>query len=130
MTETAMPPFAPAFVGDLEAVLPPVREERDDGAWHVFPLDGALELAYRDVAGTRTRRRLSARELKVGPGRILLGGIDWRSEGYRGFRADRIEWLRELETGDVIRRNVVDWLLKRAQSQGRARRKAARAAVA
>ena len=130
MTRTALRPFEPALPHSLEAVLPPLREERDEGAWHVFPLEGALELAYRDVAGNRTRRRVSARELKVGPGRILLGGIDWRSEGYRGFRADRVDWLRDLETGDVVRRNVVDWLLKRAESQARERRKAARAAAA
>jgi predicted DNA-binding transcriptional regulator YafY len=130
MTRTALPPFEPALPHSLEAVLPPLREERDEGAWHVFPLEGALELAYRDVAGNRTRRRVSARELKVGPGRILLGGIDWRSEGYRGFRADRVDWLRDLETGYTVRRNVVDWLLKRAESQARERRKAARAAAA
>jgi predicted DNA-binding transcriptional regulator YafY len=129
MTRTALPPFEPALPHSLEAVLPPLREERDEGAWHVFPLEGALELAYRDVAGNRTRRRVSARELKVGPGRILLGGIDWRSEGYRGFRADRVDWLRDLETGYTVRRNVVDWLLKRAESQARERRKAARAAA-
>jgi hypothetical protein len=73
---------------------------------------------------------VSARELKIGPGRVLLGGIDWRSEGYRGFRADRVDWLRDLETGDVVRRNVVDWLLKRAEGQARVRRRAARAAAA
>lgn len=130
MTRTALPPIEPALPRNLEAVLPPLREERDEGAWHVFPLEGALELAYRDVAGNRTRRRLSARELKVGPGRMLLGGVDWRSAGYRGFRADRVDWLRDLETGDLVRRNVVDWLFKRAQSQVRARRKAARTAAA
>jgi predicted DNA-binding transcriptional regulator YafY len=129
MTRTAPPPFEPALPRDLDAVLPPVREERQEGAWHVFPLDGLLELAYRDVAGNRTRRRLSARELKVGPGRALLGGIDRTTESYRGFRADRIDWLRDGETGDVIRRNIVDWLLKRAQAQARARRKAASAAA-
>ena len=129
MTRTALRPFEPALPHSLEAVLPPLREERDEGAWHVFPLEGALELAYRDVAGNCTRRRLSARELKVGPGRVLLGGIDGRSAGYRGFRADRVDWLRDLETGDVVRRNVVDWLLKRAESQARERRKAARAAA-
>ncbi len=130
MTRTAPPPFEPALPRDLDAVLLPPREERDEGAWHVFPLEGALELAYRDVAGNRSRRRVSARELKVGPGRVLIGGIDGRSEGYRGFRADRVDWLRDLETGDLVRRNVVDWLLKRAQSQVRARRKAARTAAA
>ena len=129
MAPTVLPPFQTAPARDPDTVLPPVREERDEGAWHVFPLDGVLELAYRDVAGNRTRRRLSARELKVGPGRALLGGIDRTTDSYRGFRADRIDWLRDAETGDVIRRNIVDWLLKRAEAQARERRKAARTAA-
>jgi hypothetical protein len=65
-----------------------------------------------------------ARELKVGPGKTLLGGIDMADDGYRGFRADRIEYLVDAETGEVIRRNVIDWLLKRAEQQEKERRRA------
>ena len=130
MASTLLQPPMPTLARGEATVFAPTRDERDEGAWHVYPLDGALELAYRDVAGNRTVRRLSARELKVGPGRTLLGGIDRTTESYRGFRADRIDWLRDLATGDLVRRNLVDWLLKRAQAQARDRRKAARAAAA
>src|SRR4028119_893380 len=57
MTPTVLPPFQTAPARDPDTVLPPVREERQEGGWHVFPLDGLLELAYRDGARPRTRRR-------------------------------------------------------------------------
>ena len=117
------PSTEPAAAGrpNLDAV-----EERQDGAWHVYPLDGAMQLAYRDVAGNPSLRRILARELKVGPGKVLLGGSDAADDGYRGLRADRIALLVDAETGQTVDRNILDWLVKRALQQARQRRKAAR----
>ncbi len=100
-------------------------EERIEGNWHVYPLEGALELDYVDQAGNPSRRWLIARELKVGPGKMLLGGIDMGDDGYRGFRVDRIMRLEDAETGLVVDRNILDWLIKRAERQAKERRKAA-----
>jgi predicted DNA-binding transcriptional regulator YafY len=109
------------------ATFPGVPEgPRDEGAWRVFPLEGALELRYQDVAGNLSRRRVIARELKVGPGKTILGAIDMSDDGYRGFRADRIEWLVDAETGRIVDRNIVDWLIRRAQAQEKERRRAER----
>lgn len=99
---------------------------RDEGQWRVLPMEGALELAYSDALGNPSRRRLIARELKIGPGKTLLGGIDMADDGYRGFRADRIERVVDAETGETIHRNIIDWLIKRAEGQARERRRAAR----
>ncbi|WP_445503849.1 hypothetical protein [Microvirga sp. G4-2] len=99
-------------------------EERIEGNWHVYPFDGALEIDYVDQAGNPTRRWVIARELKVGPGKMLLGGIDMSDDGYRGFRVDRIERLEDAETGFVVHRNILDWLMKRAERQAKERRKA------
>lgn len=109
-------------------LLRPVRnapvEERIEGNWHVYPLEGALELDYVNQAGNESRRWVLARELKVGPGKMLLGGIDILSEdGYRGFRVDRIQRLEDAETGLVVEHNILDWLMKRAERQAKARRK-------
>nr|WP_246215947.1 hypothetical protein [Microvirga makkahensis] len=103
-------------------------EERIEGNWHVYPFDGALEIDYVDQVGNPTRRWVIARELKVGPGKMLLGGIDMSDDGYRGFRVDRIERLEDAETGLVVDRNILDWLLKRAERQAKERRKALRGA--
>ncbi|WP_414471463.1 hypothetical protein [Microvirga sp. M2] len=103
-------------------------EERIEGNWHVYPFDGALEIDYVDQAGNATRRWVIARELKVGPGKMLLGGIDMSDDGYRGFRVDRIERLEDAETGFVVDRNILDWLMKRAEKQSKERRKALRRA--
>jgi predicted DNA-binding transcriptional regulator YafY len=99
----------------------PLPQVRDEGAWRVFPMEGALELHYRDVAGNPSRRRIIARELKVGPGKTLLGGIDMADDGYRGFRADRIDYVIDAETGQTIDRNILDWLIKRAEAQAKER---------
>jgi predicted DNA-binding transcriptional regulator YafY len=111
------------MIRSADSRFPPVRDERDEGAWRVFPMEGALELAYCDAVGNTTVRRLLARELKVGPGKVLLGGLDMATDGYRGFRAARIERLVDAETGQTIDHNIVDWLIKRAESQARERRK-------
>jgi predicted DNA-binding transcriptional regulator YafY len=94
-------------------------------AWRVVPLEGAYELTYCDQAGNPSTRRVIARELKIGPGKTLLGGIDMANDHYRGFRADRIESLVDGETGEIVCRNVLDWLLKRALRKGKERRRAA-----
>ena len=99
-------------------------EERVEGAWRVYPFDGALELDYVDQAGNPSRRWVIARELKVGPGKMLLGGIDMSDDGYRGFRVDRILRLEDAETGFVVDHNILDWLMKRAERQAREHRKA------
>jgi len=101
-------------------------EERIEGNWHVYPFEGALEIDYVDQAGNPTRRWVIARELKVGPGKMLLGGIDMADDGFRGFRVDRIERLEDAETGLVVDRNILDWLMKRAERQAKERRKAAK----
>ncbi len=114
------------------SLLRPIRnapvEERFEGNWHVYPMEGALELHYTDQAGNPSRRWIIARELKVGPGKTLLGGIDMADDGYRGFRADRIERIVDAETGLVVDRNILDWLIRRAGQQARERRKLAKAA--
>ena len=102
---------------------------RDEGAWRVFPLEGTLELHYRDVSGNPSRRRIVAHELKVGPGKTLLGGIDQTTDGYRGFRADRIDYVIDVESGQTVDRNILDWLIKRAQRQLKERQKALRLAA-
>lgn len=113
-------------------LLKPARnasdEERIEGNWHVFPIEAALEIDYIDQAGNETRRWVIARELKVGPGKTLLGGIDMADDGYRGFRADRIIRLEDAETGLVVDRNILDWLIRRAERQAKERRKAAKRA--
>ncbi len=100
-------------------------EVRIEGPWRVYPLEGALELHYRDVAGNPSRRRILARELKVGPGKTLLGGIDTADDGYRGFRADRIDSLIDAASGRTVDRNILDWLIARAVRQQKDRRRAA-----
>ncbi|WP_147282382.1 hypothetical protein [Microvirga subterranea] len=114
------------------SLLKPARnapdEERIEGNWHVYPLEAALELDYVDQAGNPSRRWVIVRELKVGPGKMLLGGIDLSDDGYRGFRVDRIERLEDAETGLVVDRNILDWLVKRAERQAKERRKALKSA--
>jgi predicted DNA-binding transcriptional regulator YafY len=102
-----------------------LKDESAHGGWRLVPLEGAYELSYCDEAGNPSRRRVIARELRIGPGKTLLGGIDMADDGYRGFRADRIEYLVDGETGEIIRRNLIDWLLKRAERQDKERRRAA-----
>lgn len=115
--------------------------ERAAAGWRTLPLEGRFDLVYEDAAGTWSNRSLDARELRLGPGRTLLGGIDARRGGYRGFRVDRIRRLVDGATGERIETGILDRLLARAEAQrradalrirrqARARRKAAVAAVA
>lgn len=88
-------------------------------AWRTLPLSGAFEVVYRDGRGLWSIRRLSAHELKVGPGKALLGGTDRDRDGYRGFRADRIRRLTDRDTGERVEADILDWLLKRAAREAR-----------
>ena len=131
---------APAPVVAQEAVaaheatpareLAPAQEPSQEvcGAWRVLPLEGRYEIAYADAFGRPSRRRINAAELKVGPGKLLLGGVDADLDAYRGFRVDRIHALKAVETGEVVDRNIVDWLLAEAAKLAKAQRRAAVAA--
>jgi predicted DNA-binding transcriptional regulator YafY len=99
--------------------------ELPQNPWQTVPLEGAFQLCYCDEAGNPTLRRVIARELKIGLGKTILGGIDMANDGYRGFRADRITSLVDGETGESVSRNILDWLLKRADRQEKERRRAA-----
>jgi hypothetical protein len=99
----------------------PASDSEMQGAWRTLPLEGRFEVVYEDARGAWTTRTLDARELKLGPGRTLLGGTD-RSHGlYRGLRADRIRRLTEPATGTRIETGILDWLLARAEAQRKAR---------
>lgn len=109
----------------LEPGLAVAAEARGEGAWRVLPLEGDFEFSYLDAGGRPSLRHVSALELKVGPGKLLLGGIDRNPGAYRGFRVDRIHTLKAAESGEVVSRNILDWLLGRAHAVDRARRRAA-----
>jgi hypothetical protein len=111
-----------ALAPGVRPSLPPVTE-RQEGAWHVYPLEGLLDLAYGDALGNPSLRRVVAREVKIGPGKVLLGAIDTLDGRYRGFRADRISLIADAETGETIARNILDWLVRRAEDQAKARRR-------
>ncbi|KMO29299.1 hypothetical protein [Methylobacterium aquaticum] len=100
--------------------------ERQDGAWRVLPIEGRFELVYEDGKGAWSVRRIQAHELKIGPGRVLLGGTDRDRDGYRGFRADRIHRLTDRDTGERVERAILDWLIRRADAARRARAAARR----
>lgn len=115
---------APSHLGTkADAVI-----ENGAGAWRVLPLEGFFRFSYRDASGRPSRRRVSAHELKMGSGKMLLGGTDLGTGAYRGFRVDRIRFLEDVDSGTVIGHNVLDWLFKTATDQDRARRRAATAA--
>lgn len=105
---------------------PPAFVERQDGAWRVLPIEGRFELVYEDGNGAWSVRRLQARELKIGPGRVLVCGTDRDRDGYRGFRADRIHRLTDRDTGERVEHNILDWLTRRAEAARRARAAALR----
>nr|WP_246101955.1 hypothetical protein [Methylobacterium terricola] len=105
----------------MPTVSPPAFVERQDGAWRVLPIEGRFELVYEDGNGAWSVRRLQAHELKIGPGRVLVGGTDRDRDGYRGFRADRIHRLTDRDSGERVERNILDWLTRRAERTRRAR---------
>lgn len=88
--------------------------------WSLMPLSGRFDLVYEDGQGVWSRRTVEARELKLGPGRTLLGGIDPGRGGYRGFRTDRIRRLTDAATGERLEGGILDWLMARAEAQRRA----------
>lgn len=102
---------------------PPARgagAEPPAGAWRTLPLEGRFDLVYEDGAGAWSSRTLAARELKLGPGRTILGGIDAGHGGYRGFRVDRIRRLTDRASGERVETGILDRLLARAEAQRRA----------
>jgi predicted DNA-binding transcriptional regulator YafY len=107
-----------AFSHPAASREPPL--ESPSSAWRTLPLDGHFDLVYEDATGAWSNRSLDARELKLGPGRTLLGGIDARRGGYRGFRVDRIRRLVDGATGERIETGILDRLLARAETQRRA----------
>ncbi|WP_432419911.1 hypothetical protein [Methylobacterium mesophilicum] len=107
-----------AFSHPAAAPDPPIAEA--PSSWRTLPLDGHFDLVYEDATGAWSNRSLDARELKLGPGRMLLGGIDARRGGYRGFRVDRIRRLIDGATGERIETGILDRLLARAEAQRRA----------
>lgn len=123
------PAALPATRPEVRAMptkIPPALVERQDGAWRVLPIEGRFELVYEDGNGAWSVRRLQAHELKIGPGRVLVGGTDRDRDGYRGFRADRIHRLTDRDTGERVERNILDWLTRRAEGTRRARAAALR----
>ena len=94
--------------------------DRPASAWRTLPLEGRFDLVYEDATGACSNRSLDARELKLGPGRTLLGGIDARRGLYRGFRVDRIRRLIDGATGERMETGILDRLLGRAEAQRRA----------
>ncbi|WP_336489058.1 hypothetical protein [Methylobacterium nigriterrae] len=111
------------------AGAPQDTAERQEGAWRVLPLEGTFELVYEDGRGAWSARTLQARELKLGPGRTLIGGIDRGRGGYRGFRVDRIRRLTDGVTGQRVEAGILDLLLARAEDQRRTRAAEARRLV-
>ncbi|CAO4175613.1 hypothetical protein CLBKND_02643 [Methylorubrum aminovorans] len=116
--------FHPIKAHGLRARRPaapaPAGAARD--LWRTLPLEGTFEVVYEDARGAWTTRTLDARELKLGPGRTLLGGTDRAHDLYRGLRADRIRRLTEPASGTRIETGILDWLLARAEAQRKAHR--------
>ncbi|MCJ2062422.1 WYL domain-containing protein [Methylobacterium sp. J-088] len=106
--------FLPSGVGRATPV------DARPGAWRTLPLGGHFDFVYEDASGAWSNRSLDARELRLGQGRTLLGGIDARRGGYRGFRVDRIRRLMDGATGERIETGILDRLLGRAEAQRRA----------
>lgn len=100
-------------------------------AWRTLPISGIFDIVYEDRTGAWTSRTLEARDLKLGPGRTLLGGIDLARGLYRGFRVDRIRRLTDHATGERIEMGILDRLFALAKPSRRSsRRRPARSAPA
>jgi hypothetical protein len=104
-TESFFPP-APGPKGPFRAPA---------AGWRILPLAGTFTLVYEDRSGAWSSRTLEARELKLGPGRTLLGGIDRARGLYRGFRVDRIRRLTDHATGERIETGILDRLFALAK---------------
>jgi hypothetical protein len=92
--------------------------------WLTLPVAGIFDLVYEDRTGAWSSRTLKARELKLGPGRTLLGGIDLARGLYRGFRVDRIRRLTDQATGKRIETGILDHLFALATPRRAGRGKA------
>ena len=125
MLEGVQGSFAETTGEDRSTIASPLIE-RQDGAWRVLPIEGRFALVYEDGNGAWSVRHLTAYELKIGPGRVLVGGTDQHRGGYRCFRADRIRRLSNRDTGERIERNFLDWLTRRAEATRRNRAAALR----
>lgn len=113
------------------AVGRPARLAAEAAAWRNLPISGMFDIVYEDRSGTWTTRTLEARDLKLGPGRTLLGGIDLARGLYRGFRVDRIRRLTDHASGDRIETGILDRLFALAQPRrGRRNRTRPPAALA
>ena len=119
--EASEPARAPAPAAGERQTREGQTREGQEGRWRVLPLEGTFEIVYEDSRGAWSTRRVEARELKLGPGRTLLGGIDRGRGGYRGFRADRIRRLTDPASATRIEAGILDWLLARAEAQRRER---------
>jgi hypothetical protein len=119
--EASEPARAPAPAAGVGQTHEGQAREGQEGRWRVLPLEGTFEIVYEDSRGAWSTRRVEARELKLGPGRTLLGGIDRGRGGYRGFRADRIRRLTDPASATRIEAGILDWLLARAEAQRRER---------
>lgn len=124
-TEGVQDSSAKSTGDDLSIIAAPLIELQH-GAWRVPPIEGRSSRVYEDGNGARSVRYLSVDELKIGPGRILVGGIDQHRGGYRCVRADRIRRLSDRDTGERIERNILDWLTRRAEATRRNRAAALR----
>ncbi|MCP1559513.1 UNVERIFIED_ORG: putative DNA-binding transcriptional regulator YafY [Methylorubrum zatmanii] len=113
--------FHPSDAPSSRSRRAPASDDGVQGAWRTLPLEGRFEVVYEDARGAWTTRTLDARELKLGPGRTLLGGTDRAHGLYRGLRADRIRRLTEPASGTRIETGILDWLLARAEAQRKAR---------
>lgn len=98
-------------------------------AWRNLPISGIFDIVYEDRSGAWTSRTLEARDLKLGPGRTLLGGIDLARGLYRGFRVDRIRRLSDHATGERIETGILDHLFALARPRRGHRNRPASALV-
>lgn len=105
--------------------LPSAPARAPAAAWQIVPVSGLFDIVYEDRAGIWTSRTIEARELKLGPGRTLLGGIDQVRGLYRGFRVDRIRRLTDHATGERIETGILDRLFALAKPRRGTRRAAA-----
>ena len=96
--------FSPLAARDSRQVPAPAT------AWRILPVSGIFDIVYEDKTGAWFSRTLEARELKLGPGRTLLGGIDLARGLYRGLRVDRIRRLTDHATGERIETGILDRL--------------------
>ena len=114
------------FPTDASRLCRPERpvEERIEGSLARLSDGGRAGAALPDQAGNPSRRRIIARELKVGPGKTLLGGIDMADDGYRGFRGrpDRAHHRRRDRPGRRPQHPRLADQARRAPGEGARRR--------